>query len=123
MMEALYQALCSVMVAISIVAVFFTPPVGSPFTHQHTVRLMNFATVAFFVIDAAVKCVAHGVLLTPTAYLQASSALTHFNQATLHCACRDICMLATCECNSASGVRQVLSSQQSKHSNREVNQD
>ena len=64
------QALCTGIAAVSIVAVFFTPPVGSVFKQQSTVRSMNVLVAFFFTVDAVLKCLAYGVLLTPTAYLQ-----------------------------------------------------
>ena len=65
------QAVCTGIAAVSIVAVFFTPPVGSVFKQQSTVRSMNVLVAFFFTVDAVLKCLAYGVLLTPTAYLQA----------------------------------------------------
>ena len=67
------QALGTGIAAVSIVAVFFTPPVGSEFKHQSTVRSLNVLVAFFFTVDAVLKCLAHGVLLTPTAYLQVSA--------------------------------------------------
>lgn len=67
------QALCTAIAAVSIVAVFFTPPVGSVFKQQSTVRSMNVLVAFFFTVDAVLKFLAYGVLVTPTAYLQVSA--------------------------------------------------
>ena len=64
------QAVLTGIAALSIVAVFFTPPVGAVFNHQSTVRSMNVLVAFFFTVDAVLKCLAYGVLLTSTAYLQ-----------------------------------------------------
>ena len=66
------QAICAGIAALSIVAVFFTPPLGAVFNHQDTVRSMNVLVAFFFAVDALLKCLAYGVLLTSTAYLQVS---------------------------------------------------
>lgn len=58
-------------------AVFFTPPVGSVFKQQSTVRSMNVLVAFFFTVDVVLKCLAYGVLLTPIAYLQARVTLVH----------------------------------------------
>ena len=64
------QAICTGVAALSIVAVFFTPPVGAVVNHENSVRSMNVLVALFFAVDAILKCLAYGVLLTPTAYLQ-----------------------------------------------------
>ena len=39
---------------------------------RHTVRSMNGLVALFFAVDAIMKMIAQGVLLTPTAYFQVS---------------------------------------------------
>lgn len=36
---------------------------------EHTVKLINYATVVYFAFDMLLRCIADGVLLTPDAYL------------------------------------------------------
>ena len=45
---------------------------------QHnTVRLINYATALYFAMDMLLRCIADGVLFTPSAYLLVSNYRTH----------------------------------------------
>jgi hypothetical protein len=45
---------------------------------QHnTVRLINYATALYFALDMLLRCIADGVLFTPSAYLLVSDYRTH----------------------------------------------
>lgn len=45
---------------------------------QHnTVRLINYATALYFALDLLLRCIADGVLFTPSAYLLVGHTCTH----------------------------------------------
>ena len=45
---------------------------------QHnTVRLINYATALYFAMDMLLRCIADGVLFTPSAYLLVSNPRAH----------------------------------------------